>query len=156
MKVLALASACVVLSGLACPVSANAVEWKTLNIPGSGTTVDIPTSVFTDKGGRPDGFGQRYFTADGRADLTVQAVPNSSGATPARFLANKHPPRDIQYRRVTSNFFAVSSYKGGRVWYNRCNFENSMIHCVLINYPASEERLWDGIVTRISLSLNGR
>jgi hypothetical protein len=30
-----------------------------------------------------------------------------------------------------------------------------MVHCVLINYPASEERDWDGIVTRISLSLRG-
>ena len=59
-----------------------------------------------------------------------------------RRVANKRPLRDIQYRRVTSRFFELSSYKGDRVWYNRCNFGNSMIHCVLINYPASEERLW--------------
>jgi hypothetical protein len=26
---------------------------------------------------------------------------------------------------------------------------------VLINYPAREERAWDDVVTRISLSLNG-
>jgi hypothetical protein len=30
-----------------------------------------------------------------------------------------------------------------------------IVHCVLINYPAREERAWDGIVTRISLSLKG-
>ena len=53
-------------------------------------------------------------------------------------------------------FFAVSSYKGDKVWYDRCNFSSGLIHCVLINYPANEERDWDDIVTRISLSLRGR
>ncbi|MHC2576517.1 hypothetical protein ACVI1J_001775 [Bradyrhizobium diazoefficiens] len=68
----------------------------------------------------------------------------------------KHPPARIQYKRTMPRFFAVSSYKGDKVWYNRCNFSSELIHCVLINYPASEERDWDHIVTRISLSLRGR
>ena len=54
------------------------------------------------------------------------------------FLAKKHPPR-IQYKRVTSRFFVVSSYKGDKVWYDRCNFSGRLVHCVLINYPAEEE-----------------
>jgi hypothetical protein len=56
---------------------------------------------------------------------------------------------------VTPRFFAVSSYKGDKVWYDRCNFSERFVHCVLINYPASEEHRWDGVVTRISLSLRG-
>jgi hypothetical protein len=27
------------------------------------------------------------------------------------------------------------------------------MNCILINYPAAEERQWDAVVTRISLSL---
>jgi hypothetical protein len=50
-------------------------------------------------------------------------------------------------------FFAVSSIRNGRTWYNRCNRANEYMNCVLINYPAVEERLWDAVVTRISLSL---
>jgi len=38
-------------------------------------------------------------------------------------------------------------------WYNRCNRVNEYMNCVLINYPAAEEREWDAVVTRISLSL---
>ena len=57
---------------------------------------------------------------------------------------------------VTSRFFAVSSYKGDKVWYDRCNFSGRLVHCVLINYPAKEEHAWDDIVTRMSLSLSGR
>jgi hypothetical protein len=82
--------------------------------------------------------------------------PNEANDSPASFLAKKHPPPRIQYKRVTPRFFAVSSYKGDKVWYNRCNFSGRLVHCVLINYPAEEERAWDNVVTRMSLSLSGR
>jgi hypothetical protein len=49
----------------------------------------------------------------------------------------------------------VSSFKGDKIWYDRCNFSARFIHCVLINYPADEKREWDGIVTRISNTLSG-
>src|SRR6267142_3914355 len=90
---------------------------------------------------------------DHRADLTVQSVPNPENDSPATFLAKKRPPASIQYRRVTPRFFAVSSIRNGRTWYNRCNRANEYMNCVLINYPAAEERQWDAVVTRISLSL---
>ncbi|MCC8954151.1 hypothetical protein H8B02_12010 [Bradyrhizobium sp. Pear77] len=137
-------------------VSAQPVRWTSYSIPQTGTSVDFPASIFTEEAGRPNGYGQRFRTADGRADLTIQAVANVSNDSPAAFLAKKHPPAHIQYKRTTPRFFAVSSDKGEKVWYNRCNFSNGWIHCVLINYPASEEREWDDIVTRISLSLRGR
>jgi hypothetical protein len=132
------------------------VHWETYLIPETGTSVDIPTSIFTEKAGRPEGYGERLKTADGRAELTVQTAPNADNDTPATFLAKRHPPSDIQYKRATSRFFAVSGYKGDRVYYSRCNFSHGFVHCVMIVYPASEERDWDGTVTRISLSLSGK
>jgi hypothetical protein len=136
-------------------VMAEPVRWTKYSISETGTSVDLPTSIFTENAGRPDGYGRRFVTSDGRADLTVQSVDNIEKDTPATFLAKKHAPRDIQYKRIASRFFAVSSYKGDRVWYDRCNFSQRFIHCVLINYPAKEEHDWDDIITRISLSLNG-
>jgi len=138
-------------------VVAEQVRWTTYTIPESGTSVDFPSSIFTEPAGDPpDGYGQRLRSADGRADLTIQAAANLAKESPAAFLARRHPPPYLQYKRITPRFFAVSSYKGDRVWYDRCNFANGFIHCVLINYPASEEHAWDGIVTRISLSLSGK
>ena len=153
MKATALAMTIFTVS--AASVSAQATRWTTYRIPQTGTSVDFPSSIFTEEARRPDGHGQRFRTSDGRADLTIQAAPNVSNDTPAVFLAKKNPPSRIQYKRVTPRFFAVSSYKGDKVWYDRCNFSGGLVHCVLINYPASEERAWDGIVTRISLSLSG-
>ena len=134
---------------------AQPVRWTKYSISETGTSVDLPTSIFTENAVRPDGYGRRFVTSDGRANLTVQSVRNTEGDTPATFLAKKHPPRNIQYKRVAPRFFAVSSYKDDKVWYDRCNFSQRFIHCVLINYPAREEHDWDDIVTRISLSLSG-
>src|SRR5213075_908388 len=97
---------------------------------------------------------QRFRTSDGRANFTIQSVPNT-GDSPASFLAKKHPPPRIVYRRITPKFFVVSSFKGDKIWYDRCNFADRFIHCVLINYPASEKREWDATVTRISRTLTG-
>jgi len=137
--------------------SAEAATWQTYTIPETGTSVDVPVSIFTEQAGVPaHGYGERLKSADGRADLTIQAETVAPDVSPASFLASMNPPAHMQYKRVTSRFFAVSSYRGDKVWYNRCNFANGVMHCVLINYPAAEEHAWDDIVTRISLSLSGR
>jgi len=116
-------------------------EWRKYVIPSIGTNVDIPVTIFTEDGGSPEGgTGRRFFTKDHRADLTVQSIPNLENDSPAAFLAKKRPPAGIQYKRVTPRFFAVSSIRNDRVWYNRCNRANRYMNCVLINYPAAEER----------------
>jgi hypothetical protein len=129
--------------------------WSTYRISETGASVDIPGSIFTEAAGKPDGYGQRFRSADGSADLTVQSAPNPSGDTPAAFLAKKRPPANIIYKRITPNYFVVSSIKGDKIWYDRCNFPSGFVHCVLLNYPARDKRQWDGVVTRISHSLSG-
>ena len=134
--------------------AAHAASWTTYRIPETGTAVDIPGSIFTEEAGKPDGYGQRFRSADGSADLTVQAVPRT-GESPAAFLARKHPPSGIVYKRITPRFFVVSSVKRDAIWYDRCNFSGRYVHCVLINYPADQKRQWDSVVTRISNTLHG-
>lgn len=136
------------------PASADRTEWRRYVIPGTGASVNIPVSIFTEDAGTPEGgTGRRFLTRDRRADLTLQSVPNPDNDSPAKFLQKREPPPGIQYKRVTPRFFAVSSIRNGRTWYNRCNRADGYMNCVLINYPAAEERQWDEVVTRISLSL---
>lgn len=134
---------------------ASANGWRTYHVPESGTSVDIPASIFTEHAGKPDGYGQQFRSYDRSADLTVQAVENQQGLSPAEFLAGKKPPQGIIYKRITPTFFVVSSIKRDKIWYNRCNFSQRFVHCVLINYPASQKQRWDAVVTRISRSLHG-
>jgi hypothetical protein len=65
-----------------------------------------------------------------------------------------HPPPNIVYKRVTSKFFVVYSFRNNSIWYDRCNFGGRFINCVLVSYPAAEKRQWDGVITRISRTLS--
>ncbi|WP_128928269.1 hypothetical protein [Bradyrhizobium guangxiense] len=143
-----------ILALLATLSAARADSWTSYRIAETGTSVDFPRSLFAELAGKPDGYGQQFRTSDGRADLTVQAVSNEQGLTPAQFLAKKNPPSGIIYKRVARDFFVVSSIKRDKIWYDRCNFSRGYVHCVLINYPEAEKRQWDRVVTRISHSLS--
>jgi hypothetical protein len=143
-----------VLSLVPASVLAGSAGWQRFVIPGTGTNVEIPVTIFSRDAELPDGgTGRRFYTDDRHADLTVQSVANPENDSPATFLAKKNPPSGILYKRVTPNFFVVSSIRGDRIWYNRCNRSNGYMNCVLINYPAAERRQWDHVVARISHTL---
>jgi hypothetical protein len=142
---------------LVIPVAATAQSagWRQFSVPETGASVHLPAAIFGKDAGRPEiGYGRRFTTADGRATLAVQSMTNDANDSPAAFLAKKHPPSNIAYSRITARFFAVSSFRNGAIWYNRCNFTGRLINCVLINYPATEKRQWDDVVTRISNTLS--
>jgi hypothetical protein len=135
---------------------AGETDWRRYAIPSAKTSVEMPVTIFTRDAGPPEGgTGRRFFTDDNRADVTVQSVPNPYNNSPATFLAKKGPPAGIIYKRVTTDFFVVSSIRNDRIWYNRCNRANGAMNCVLINHPAAEKRPWDSVVTRISHTLGG-
>jgi len=132
--------------------AAQSFGWQKYAVPETGANVDLPITICSKDAGQPEsGYDRRFLTADGRANLTVQSVPNKANDSPAAFLAKMRPPSDIVYRRVTPNFFVVSSFRKDKIWYDRCNFAGRFMNCVLINYPA-----WDGVVTRISNTLASR
>ena len=91
-------------------------EWRRYAIPSTGTSVEMPVTIFTRDAGPPDGgTGRRFFTDDNRADLTVQSVANPANDSPATFLARMQPPNGIIYKRVPSDFFVVSSIRNDRI-----------------------------------------
>jgi hypothetical protein len=148
--------ACAIAMSLVPPAAfaANS-DWATYRITKTGAVVELPAAIFSeDTGPSEDGLSRHFYTGDRRADLTVQSIPNGANDSPATFLAKQRPPSGIVYKRVTAKFFVVSSFRNGKIWYNRCNRANHFMNCVLINYPAAEKRQWDAVVTRISHTLS--
>jgi hypothetical protein len=137
----------------------HALGWQTFQVKEFGTTVDYPATIFSEPAGKAEkGTGQRFNSADGRSTLTIYALENADGDTPASYLRkNLRMPRSaIGYERVTRSFFAISVERQGTVLYSRCNFasgDGGTVHCIDLVYPQDVARAWDGIVTRISRSL---
>jgi hypothetical protein len=137
---------------------AASAEWTTFVEPKFGTTLQIPSEVFSVHQGKSyRGIGEQYTTKDRRAALAVYSQENSRKETPRTYLKrnNSVPRRMIEYVRVTPSFFAISTAMKGTIYYSRCNFSprTGAIHCFDLKYPASEKHTWDDVVTRISLSL---
>ena len=134
--------------------------WSRYVDSAAGMSVSYPAGIFSEEDGEPhEGRGQRLRTADGRATLEVYALRNPGRETPRsylrKFLAiDRHT---IEYTRVTERFFAISGTHDNQVFYSRCNFfrgSEPTISCIYLYYPRAETHAWDGIVTRISRSLN--
>src|SRR5947209_837604 len=113
----------------------------------------FPASIFTEEAGRPDGYGQRLRTGDGRANITIPSALNVANDSPAAVLTKKHPPSRIQYKRVprVSSRFPATRRQG---LVRSLQFFGPHGPLLLINYPAEEEHALDDVVTRVSLSLN--
>jgi hypothetical protein len=138
------------------PEDRSVLGWRKFSVPQYGTSVDYPAGIFAPAGDPEKGVGQRFDRSDGRAVLSIYSSDNEEGDTPVSYLKkNLRVERSaIEYRRVTRGFFAISMERQGQIYYSRCNFSRARaIHCIDLVYPKEEERAWDAVVTRISLSL---
>jgi hypothetical protein len=130
--------------------------WRTYSNPNLGTRVEFPADLFSVAEGRPEqGSGVRFRTADGRARLSIYSLRNEQGLTPATWLrTNLQVPRQsLYYQRIAPTFFAISANHQNLIYYSRCNFVQSVIHCIYVIYPREQKRAFDPIVTRISRTL---
>jgi hypothetical protein len=133
--------------------------WRAYVDPAGGTAVEYPAQLFSVEAGDPErGSGREFRTDDGRARLIVYTLPNQERRSPRSYL-DRHlvlAPQALDYSRVTRRFFAISGIRDDDVFYSRCNFPHRRhgdMRCIFLQYPHRETRDWDGIVTRISLSL---
>jgi hypothetical protein len=130
-------------------------DWQVFKVPGFGTRLEYPASIFSTVGQAETGVGQRLESDDGRVVLSIYARENEDGDTPASYLKKNLRLSGLDYERVTRSFFAISMEREGTIYYSRCNFSRSArgaIHCFDLVYPQAEKRAWDPVVTRISLS----
>ena len=130
-------------------------SWKRISDPDIGVSVDYPTGVFRTYSGATDRHpGKRFSSSDGQAEFAYYGFENNRRETPAHYLNRTLvvEPRQLIYRRITNNFFVISSVRNKRIFYSRCNF-GPRVKCIYLQYPASEKRKWDRAVTRISHSL---
>jgi hypothetical protein len=147
-----------ILVGVGVQPAGSTTGWDRFVEPQLGTSIDYPIGIFSvDEGVAPRGIGRQFRSKDGHAVLAVYSQ-NNEGDSPARYMERnfKVPRQTIDYKKVTSTFFAISAIHAGEIYYSRCNFSRrpgEAIHCFDLRYPAREKRAWDPIVTRISLSL---
>ena len=132
-------------------------RWSTYTNPRFGTTADYPADTFNIRDLAPaNGDGQRFRTADGRANLSIYGARNVQDDTPTAYVQKYVDPQGIAYKRTTVRYYVVSGRRNSETFYERCNFRaraNGIIDCINVTYPTREKAAWDPVVVRISRSL---
>jgi hypothetical protein len=138
-------------------VSAVERDWGRYRDREFGMTFDFPRHIFSLQTAEQGRQGVLFSTPDGRARIRVFGEANEADETPAGYLRRirKSGEGRFTYVRTTPRFFVASGIRDGMIFYRRCNFAASerRMSCFQMDYPQREKRAWDGIVTRISLSL---
>jgi hypothetical protein len=133
------------------------LDWT--NARSFGLSVEYPAGIFaTDAGPAERGPGRKFISTDRTAGFEFYVEQNPEHYTPRSFVRSrlKFPPSEIDYRRVTDRFVVISGIHEGHIYYSRCNFpmgSSGPLHCIHLAYNKDEKEDWDGIVTRVSLSL---
>jgi hypothetical protein len=154
---LALALALVSIFAPAAAAQPRGADWGRYRDRDFGMSFDFPRHIFPLQSAVQGGPGVTFSTTDGRARIRVFAGHNERHDTPARYLARIRNDGEgrFTYVRTTRRFFVASGVHDRAIFYRRCNFvpRSDQLSCFQIDYPQSEKRTWDPIVTRISLSL---
>jgi hypothetical protein len=95
----------------------------------------------------------RYTSPDGSASLTLYATPADKRGKLNPGVADDER---VTYRRVTPRFIAISGFKGDNIFYRKSNLAcgGTRWHHIALEYPASDKRRMDGLVTRVAHSMN--
>lgn len=153
---LLLAFAILVISGLQ-PAMAG---WRAYENPRFGFSFTYPAHVFTPEPEPENGDGNRFFATDAEAIISVWGSYNTLDQNPKSYFEwarNEVGVVDnITYKRIAKDWLIISGYKSGMVYYEKtifsCNFQRTT--SVSITYPASRKKDYDGMVGRLTKSLD--
>jgi hypothetical protein len=154
-------TALLLLAGLVPAVAASedgARGWGRYRDKESGVSFAFPAHIFPLASAAQAQNGVVFATPDGRARIRVFGFVNAARDTPGGYLRRiaKAGEGRFTYVRTTPRFFVASGTREGVIFYRRCNFSggaDNRVGCLQLDYPRSEKRAWDDVVTRISLSL---
>jgi hypothetical protein len=125
-----------------------------------GFGFDHPSVFRLDPASVPaDRSSARFWTADRRATAVVNAAPNPDGRSLRDLLREaegdvvENSRGEITYRRIRDDWFVISGYMVGRIFYRRTLLlPNGTIATLWMEFPREMRPCLDAAVTTMSLS----
>jgi hypothetical protein len=132
--------------------------WSHFHDPEHRIIFQFPGHIFSQEAADQGERGTVFATPDRRARLRLFGFVNTRNQTPRGHLASipEFRAETFHYVRTAPRFFVASAVRDGMIVYRRCNFSaraDRRVGCLQLEYPQSEKRAWDDVVTRISRSL---
>lgn len=134
--------------------SAQSPRWTDLEDAGYGVSILYPAGIFEPVA--LDEPGMRAFeSTDGKAKFLVGARSNAKDDTPQSYrrhlLKDFNRYDDVTYQPSGGNWFVLSGYRGGEVYYEKVAFscDRSVVNVFAISYPVADRARYDPVVERM-------
>jgi len=125
-------------------------------------SIKFPKNILYQQNESDNGDGIKMLSKDSKATLVVYGMNNalgwslldtfledSVGGTPSK------PRKVISYKVIKDNWFVVSGYESGNIFYQKTFLINNQFKSFLFTYPESQRNLYDSITKMLSQSFNG-
>jgi hypothetical protein len=122
-------------------------------------SIDYPKEILFPQGESDNGDGQKFLSKDAEVSLIVYGANNaldksleemyreeSRGGTP------ENPKRVVTYKVLEDNWFVVSGYNAGRIFYQKTLLSGGVFKTFVLEYDESEKERYDPIAKQIAKS----
>ena len=136
--------------------AARAGLWQTYVNERFGSTADVPA---TWQAGTPpeNGDGLEFTSPDGQASIIVSGILNIDDTLDEAFASRETPfdGETVTYRHRDKRGLVVSGTKGELIFYRKSilSCHDQVWNSVSIEYPATQKKAFDAIVTHVAGSL---
>ncbi|WP_372616978.1 hypothetical protein [Falsiroseomonas sp.] len=139
-------------------------DWERRSYRNARFGFDYPSVFRLDPQSVPaEGDSARFWTEDRRATAVVNAAPNLEGRTLRALLREaegdvvENAGGEITYRRIRDNWFVISGYMVGRIFYRRTLLaRDGTVATLWMEFPREMRDCLDPAVTMMSLSFRER
>jgi hypothetical protein len=108
--------------------------------------LEVPTFLRA-QGEPPAQDGQIFLSQDGLSSIKVWGSWNVLNQTLEQHLKVALKDRKITFRQVFKNAYILSGYQANQIFYQKTIFENDRFRTVLFQYPKSQKKQFDSVIT---------
>lgn len=124
-------------------------------------SISYPKDILYPQGEADNGDGQKFLSKEADASLLVYGSYNFNDQTleeryqeDSRGGTMESPDKVVSYRLLKENWFVVSGYVSGNIFYQKTLLSNSQFKTFYFEYPESKRKQYDPIVKQLSASFN--
>lgn len=142
--------------------SQGATTYNTYSNARFGYSIAYPVGILYPQGEADNGDGQKFLSKDRRAEMLVYGGHQLDSVSLSDMYeaalkekAASGASRNVTMKVLKKDWFVISGYAGGRVFYQKTMLRGGMFKTFIIEYDRSQKSLYDPITARVARSFVG-
>jgi hypothetical protein len=125
-------------------------------------SIDYPKDILFPQGESDNSDGQQFLSKNTDASLVVYGSNNALiqsledvYSEESRGGAPENPKKVVTYKVLKNNWFVISGYRAGKIFYQKTIFHNDMFKTFQFEYEKNQKKFYEPITKRLAKSFKG-